>query len=123
MRSLVTKSKRTPEERENSRIYGLIRSALRRAWLRFPARIQALQAARYPYVGDNTRQKWCYQCMNCDVRFKLTEVAVDHITPCGTFLKAEDWATFGPNLFCEVDKLQILCKSCHSEKTKEERKK
>ena len=104
--------------------YSLVRSAMRRAWLRFPARAEALKRARMPYNGDNKRQKWVYQCAECKGLFKGTEIAVDHIVPCGTFLKMEDWQTFGPNLFCSVDNLQILCKDpCHKAKTKAERAK
>lgn len=103
--------------------YSLIRSAMRRAWLRFPARAEALRRARRAYTGLNNRQKWEYQCAVCKGWFKATEVAVDHIIPCGTFLKPEDWVTFGPGLFCGVDNLQILCKDCHKIKTKLERAK
>ena len=31
------------------------------------------------------------------------------------------WDSFINNLFCEEDKLQVLCKACHDEKSKEER--
>ena len=101
--------------------YSLVRSAMRRAWLRFPARAEALKQARREYTGDNKRQKWVYLCNYCLTYYKGTEVVVDHIRPCGTFLKPEDWVTFGPGLFCGVDNLQILCKGCHAIKTKEER--
>lgn len=103
-------------------LFIIIRSALRRAWLRSPERTEALLGARREYKGDNVRQKWEYQCNKCRKWFIQKEVSVDHIIPCGTFLKHEDWSTFGPALFCDSSGLQVLCKTCHNAKTKEERK-
>lgn len=103
--------------------YSLIRSALRRAWVRYPERAKALLKARRASESDNKRLKWEYKCGHCKEWFKQKDVQVDHIIPCGTFLKEEHWATFGPNLFCTSDRLQVLCLNCHKIKTTEERKK
>lgn len=47
---------------------------------------------------------------------------MDHIVPiidpCVGFT---DWDEFIENLYCELDNLQVLCWSCHEEKTGEER--
>jgi len=102
--------------------YSMIRSALRRAWLRFPARSEALKKARRVYNGPNNRQKWEYKCKMCKKWFMQKEVQVDHIKPCGTFKEEKDWATFGPTLFCDTDNLQILCKPCHVIKGAEDRR-
>lgn len=116
--------KRTDEERAQSAMYALIRSALRRVWLRYPERSKCLLGARRAYKGVNKRQLWEFNCAECGKWCKATDVCVDHIVPCGTFLKEEHWATFGPNLFCNASKLQVLCKEpCHKEKTAEERRK
>ena len=105
-------------------MYALIRSALRRVWLRYPERSKCLLGARRAYKGVNKRQLWEFNCAECGKWCKATDVCVDHIVPCGTFLKVEHWATFGPNLFCDASKLQVLCKEpCHKAKTAEERRK
>src|SRR5260221_314461 len=114
---------RTEEQKANTKKYTMLRSVLRRAWLRWPARAEALKATRRSYKGDNKRQKWAYKCNTCREWFMQKEVKVDHIIPCGTFLCKEDWLTFAVRLFCEVDGLQILCDACHSVKTAGERKK
>ena len=98
-----------------------LRSVLRRAWLRDPERAAALQLARRIYQGDNKRQRWEYSCAECAQWFMQKDVQVDHIIPAGTFLKPEDWATFGPGLFCDRSGLQLLCKTCHKIKTNKER--
>jgi len=51
------------------------------------------------------------------------EVAVDHIIPAGTLRCADDLPQFVERLFCEVDGLQVLCKTCHDKKTKKDKEK
>jgi 5-methylcytosine-specific restriction endonuclease McrA len=106
-----------------ARYFSFIRSALRRAWTKYPVRYQVMEAARKPYTGKDKRTKWVYECAACHNLFKSTEVNVDHITPAGTLTKYSDLPKFVQNLFCEQDNLQVLCKACHDVKTKEERKK
>ncbi len=109
--------------RTSARYFGFIRSALRRAWTRYPVRYQALDMAKQPYKGKDKRTKWVYKCASCKKLFKSTEVQVDHITPAGTLKTYSDLPKFVKNLFCEADNLQVLCKTCHNVKTKEDRSK
>lgn len=106
-----------------ARYFGFIRSALRRAWTKYPVRYQVMEKARQPYKGDDKRTKWVYKCNECGELFKSTEVQVDHINPAGTLKTYADLPAFVSTLFCEADNLQVLCKQCHDVKTKEERKK
>jgi 5-methylcytosine-specific restriction endonuclease McrA len=46
---------------------------------------------------------------------------VDHIHPAGSLNCAADLPGFVERLFCEQDNLQVLCESCHDEKTKIEK--
>lgn len=105
----------TPKNKFNG-----LRSYLRRMWLRWPERLAAKAEARREYKGPNKRQKWEVQCAVCKEWFKMADVEVDHIKPCGTFLSADDYKTFIPNLFCDRSNLQVLCKACHKIKTKQE---
>jgi len=82
-----------------------------------------MESARKPYTGKDKRTKWVYECASCSKTFKSTEVNVDHIEPAGSLTKYSDLPGFVKRLFCEADNLQVLCKSCHDVKTKEERKK
>lgn len=106
-----------------ARFWGFVRSGLRSASSRWPPKYQALANAKRKYEGPNKRQKWEYQCASCGGWFPTKEVSVDHIEPVGTLKDYEDLPEFVQRLFCGIEGLQILCSSCHSKKTKEERTK
>lgn len=106
-----------------ARYFSFIRSALRRAWTKYPVRFHVLEDAKRPYRGRDKRTKWVYKCAECEKLYKSTEVQVDHINPAGSLKDYNDLPQFVQRLFCEKDNLQVLCKQCHDVKTKEERKK
>jgi len=105
-----------------SRYFSFIRSALRQAWSRYPVKHQFLKSKQRPYTGSDKRTKFEYECEACKKIFKGKDVQVDHIIPAGSLLKYSDLPQFVENLFCEASNLQLLCKTCHSKKTAEERK-
>ena len=90
-------------------------------WSKYPVKYQALQDARKPYKGDDKRTKWTYQCNICKKWFKTKEVEVDHIEPAGSLKDYEDLPGFAQRLFCSKENLQVLCKPCHKELTKQQR--
>jgi len=55
---------------------------------------------------------------------KIGKVYIDHIDPCipieGFGKKGWDWNIYLNRLFCKEEGLQLLCKECHDQKTKEE---
>lgn len=104
-----------------SRYFSFIRSCLRRAWSKYPVKYQALQDARKPYDGEDKRTKWLYQCNICKEHFKGKEVEVDHMIPAGSLKDYSDLAGFVERLFCSKKDLQVLCKPCHKELTKQQR--
>lgn len=106
-----------------ARYFTFIRSALRRAWSKYPVRYQVMEAARRSYAGEDKRTKWEYQCNECKEWFKTKDVQVDHIQSAGTLKEYSDLPQFVETLFCEADNLQVMCKPCHKIKTAEERKK
>lgn len=96
-----------------------IRSAMRRAWVKWPPRYEALKLARRPAESDNKRLKWEFKCAICTHWFQQKDVSVDHIVPWGNIdgLSIEEaWA----RLLVPVSGLQILCKECHDNKTAQE---
>lgn len=103
-----------------SRFWSFIRSALRAAYNKYPPKYEALRRARKPVTIG--RQKWAYTCAECKQEFMQKDVQVDHIEPAGTLKEYSDLPEFVRKLFCSVDELQILCSTCHLEKTSEERK-
>jgi len=101
--------------------WSFIRSALRQKsrWWK-PIALAKAKVKRI-YKGPLKRQKYEYQCAECSNWFPDKKINVDHIVPAGTLRTAEDLPGFVERLFCEVDKLQVLCTTCHDKKTKDEK--
>ena len=105
------------------RYWSFVRSALRRAAMKWPVKQDVLHAARRSKKkGTPGRHRFEYQCNECTKWFKGSEVQVDHIIPAGSLTCPEHLPEFVERLFCEEDGLQVLCKKCHHIKTQEERK-
>jgi len=102
-----------------ARYFQFIRTALRGAFSRYPVRFQARKLAERTVTGK--RHKYEYKCAECKKWHKGKDVQVDHINPCGSLRTYKDLPAFVERLFCEVDGLQVLCKSCHHTKTQAER--
>lgn len=95
-----------------------IRSALRNQsrWWKPISDCKAL--VRRKNQSRNKRLKWEFQCNECKEWFPDAEICVDHIIEAGRLNSFEDLPYFAKNLFCEVDGLQVLCKTgCHAKKT------
>lgn len=95
-------------------------SALRGA--RWPVKYAVIKAA---FVDKRTnpktgRQASFYKCSSCKQDFPLKEVQVDHINPVIPKEGFSTWDDVIERLFCEQDGLQLLCKACHSIKSKKE---
>jgi 5-methylcytosine-specific restriction endonuclease McrA len=103
-----------------------IRSALRGAFRRWPPRYDVLrnaftEARLNPKTGRVAKH---YRCAECGKDFPQKGVQVDHKHPVVDTKKGfVDWNTFIERLLVEAKKLQVLCKGCHTSKTKAERMK
>ena len=106
----------------DARFRSFIRSALRKAWNKFPNRYKALNAARLPKKGlRKGRKVFLYECNICKNEFTGSQVVVDHIVPNPPFLSLDDLPAYTASLFCAEDNLQVVCKQCHYLKTLSER--
>lgn len=105
-----------------SRKFSFIRSALRRAFTRWPPNYQARKLAQQPYVGSNKLQRWTYRCAICSHWFMGKETQIDHVVPAGSLRDYSDLPGFVARLFCEADKLRVVCRPCHHKITQEQRK-
>jgi len=105
-----------------SAFWSFIRSALRQKSRWWKPITECKMKARRAYKGPSKRQKFEYQCNSCKAWFPEKQINVDHIKPAGSLNCAADLAGFVERLFCEQDNLQVLCESCHNEKTKLEKK-
>ena len=114
-KALKTRNSGTMTE---SQFWSFIRSTLRAKSRWWKPILECKQKAKRKYVGENKRQKWEYQCNHCKNWFPEKEICVDHIYPVGTLKCVEDLPKFVENLYCEIDKLQVLCDKHHNAKTK-----
>jgi len=117
-----TKKSRVPKTKNagtmtEAAFWSMIRSALRQKSRWWKPIDECKKLAKRVYKGPNKRQKWEYQCNKCKGWFKSDNVNIDHIKPAGSLNCAEDLPLFVETLFCEKDNLQVLCKTCHDEKT------
>lgn len=108
------------------RIKGFIVSVLRAGARRWPPKFEALTDA---FIGKKINEKTGrvakhYRCASCGGEFTSSSIEVDHISPVvDPEIGFIDWNTFIDRLYCPKENLQVLCTTCHKEKTNEERKK
>ena len=103
-----------------SAFFSFIRSALRQKSRFFKSVNNCRLNNRIAYKGPNKRRKWTYICQGCGGHFDGKEVEVHHKIPAGSLNSFEDLPKFVENLFCNSDKLMLVCKvgkngkkSCH----------
>ena len=105
-----------------SAYWSSVRSGLRRHFRYWKPMMEAKMKARRKNESENTRLKWEFQCKQCSDWFPDKQVEIDHIVPVGSLKCADDLAGFLERLTPE-DGFQVLCVSCHREKTNKEREK
>lgn len=104
------------------RIKSFITSTIRSGFRRWPPKYVVL-ANSYVNTKVNVKTKRFakhYKCAKCKKAFPSKEVQVDHIKPVVSANGFTSWDDFIKNLFCSEENLQVLCKGCHSIKTKKE---
>lgn len=104
-----------------SAFFSFIRSGLRQKSTRWKPAFDAKKEAQRPYKGEDKRTKFVYVCAICENEFKDKDVALDHITPCGSLKSFADLAGFCERLFCEKEGYRVLCANCHRIITNKER--
>lgn len=108
-------------------------SQLRRLSMKWPPRGRVLNAARRELPRkikkDGTpykRPNYEYQCNSCKNWFRSSDTVMDHINPVvdptDTSIKSEEEfiGKFAVSLLSYEDNWQVLCNTCHDEKTKKE---
>jgi len=107
--------------RKYDKFYSIM-SAIKRCFSRSPTHRAALNAAKCPRK-KGPRGGARYRCLQCKKDFASKDVQVDHIdpiVPIGILSKDMTWDEVVNRTFCTVDNLQILCRECHSKKSKVE---
>lgn len=103
-----------------AQFWQFIRAGLRKLSVKWPPANNVMKQARRPYIGENKRMKWEYQCNTCKNWFPQKKVLRDHITPCGSCRSYQEVAQFVEKLLVEENGYQILCEKCHQIKTNQE---
>lgn len=109
-----------------AKVNQFIRTALRAAHSKWPPMREAQKEGRITLSKEEqeergVRHKYEHQCARCEEWFKEADIQMDHIEQAGTSLQG--WDQFIERLFVAKEGYQKLCKPCHKEKTKEDRKK
>ncbi len=82
-----------------------------------------MDRASRPYIGPEKRRKKEVQCACCGEWFPPSRIEKDHRIPCGSLKCFEDIPGFIERLTPESpDAFQMLCETCHNEKTQSDRK-
>ena len=105
-----------------SKFESFIKGLLRKGTTRWPQKYEVLNAAkRGKQINQETgRVAEHYQCAECCGVFPAKLVVVDHIEPVVPLTGFVSWDDVISRMFCGTDGLQVLCKNCHSIKTKSE---
>lgn len=98
---------------------------MRRAFRRYPAYKQCLDNAKTVYYiqskhGKDLRRVQ-FECATCHGKFPRKLIDIDHqsavVDPTIGFV---DYNVYALRLFCSIDNLAALCKTCHKLKSKQE---
>jgi len=106
------------ESRYNSFVKGGLRSASQRWPPKYQVLSDACTGSRInPKSGRLAKH---YRCNCCKNDFPAKEVEVNHIIPVVPVTGFDSWDGVIERMFCEKDKLEVVCKPCHKAVTKQE---
>ena len=100
-------------------------SVLRSGTQRYPPKYQTLNNAKTEKKINKKSGRLAqhFECASCRGAFPAKDVNVDHIEPVvDPQTGFVSWDVYIERLYCEKENFQILCRDCHSEKSKKEKK-
>lgn len=105
-----------------ARYNSFVKGGLRSASQRWPPKYRVLSES---CIGTQVNPKSgrlakFYRCNKCKDAFPAKDVEVNHIDPVIPITGFDSWDGVIERMFCEKDKLEVLCKPCHKIVTKEE---
>ena len=105
-----------------ARFNSFIKGSLRSASIRWPPRYETLNNA---FVDKRINEKTGrlakhFECNLCKGHFPQKDVEVNHKDPVVPTSGFDSWDNVIERMFCESDGLELLCKPCHKNVTKNE---
>lgn len=94
--------------------FAMIRAALRNKSRWFKSISICRERAKVPYIGINKKRKWLYRCEECHELFDIKSTSVHHQHECGNLNSFDDLPGFVQRLFCNSNKLILICNNCHN---------
>lgn len=88
-----------------------------------PATFECSSCGKWCYTGKSDKNLNKLQLEHPDKNIEMIGICRDHIDPVIPLVKGWEWSwdEIIERMLClEVDKIQILCRMCHDEKTKKE---
>lgn len=107
-----------------ARYRSFVTSTLRAGSRKWPPKYETLNAAKTEKKVNKATGRLAqhYLCAGCQDEYTQKDVQVDHIKPVIDPKKGFiSWDVYIDRMFCEQPNLQVLCKVCHLEKTKQEK--
>jgi 5-methylcytosine-specific restriction endonuclease McrA len=121
----------------NRRTIGFVKSVLRKASLKHPARLAAKNKAKVDkalyacqdskckkmiYEGYSAKNYKALQQKYPNSVIKRGKIQLDHIDPVVPIEGFSTWDEYIERLFCEEDNFRALCEGCHGKKSRKENK-
>lgn len=111
-----------------NQIKGAIRRIFRLSpWMSLTLKKVRIEKQKLNKNGEVSAKKDVYyRCRMCNGEFKAKDVQVDHIDPVipsGKTINEMTYDEIVERIFCNLSNLQVLCKPCHTKKTKDEKQK
>lgn len=91
-----------------------------RKWAPIQTALSKARVRRGTYLCAMCKEEVSKTVVDPDTQKRVNNVHVDHIVPVVPVEGWDSWDGVIERMFCEEDKLQVLCKSCHKEVTDEE---
>lgn len=102
----------------DSAMCALMRSMVRRVWLKSPARLLAIDLNTVGDFDPTTRRAWKVLCDQCGDYFNKSMIEVDHIVGWHSLKSPDELAAYCDAILnVTTDDLRVYCKSCHRIKT------
>lgn len=109
-------------EEVEKQICNILRSAIRKTWMRHPIKLLAIDLVTEADMNPATRTVWKVKCARCGKYHRKNEVEVDHMKGEHSLKTLDDLAPFALSILnVTTADLQALCKPCHRIKTYSER--